>query len=245
MAYSACALSLLLAGFRKPIILTGSQLPLAMPRSDARQNLIDSLTCATASFSPPHVHCGEVSICFGGVLLRGNRARKTNSSAYNAFSTPTYPPLAQLGVDVGWNSSSMLTEQQSGVYRPRFRLDPRVMRIPIVPGCDPRIAYGDVFERGVRGVVLEAFGVGNLPDLNSHGWLPWLRAQRKKGLLVYMSSQCGAGMLHPELYRSGSVALELGVTAGPQMTPETAVVKLMLCLAYPDLLLSQPIAGEL
>jgi len=85
----------------------------------------------------------------------------------------------------------------------------------------------------------------NLPDLASHGWLPWLRTQRRKGLQVYMSSQCGAGMLHPELYRSGSVALELGVTAGPQMTPETAVVKLMLCLAYPDLLLSQPIAGEL
>jgi L-asparaginase type I len=245
MAYTASALSLLLAGFRKPIILTGSQLPLAMPRSDARQNLIDSLTCATSSFTPPHVRCGEVAICFGGVLLRGNRARKTNSSTYSAFSSPGYPPLAQLGVDVGWNASAMLSEQQCGVYRPRFKLDSRVMRIPIVPGCDPRVAYGDVFERGVRGVVLEAFGSGNLPDLPIHGWLPWLRSQRRRGLQVYMSSQCGSGMLHPELYKSGSFAIELGVVAGPPMTPEAAVCKLMLCLAHPDLPLAQPIAGEL
>ncbi len=245
MAYTASALSLLLAGFRKPIILTGSQLPLAMPRSDARQNLIDSLTCATSSFAPPHVHCGEVCICFGGMLLRGNRARKTNSSAYSAFSTPSYPPLAQLGVDVGWNTAVMLSEQQRGVYRPRFKLNPNVIRVPIVPGCDPRAAYGDIYARGVRGVVLETFGVGNMPDLPMHGWLPWLRQQRKKGLQVYLASQCGAGTLHPELYRSGSLALELGVQAGPQMTPETAAVKLMLCLAHPDLPLSQPIAGEL
>jgi len=245
MAYTASALSLLLAGFRKPIILTGSQLPLAMPRSDARQNLIDSLTCATASFTPPHVHCGEVCICFGGVLLRGNRASKTNSSAYRAFSTPSYPPLAQLGVDVGWNTAVMLSEQQRGVYRPRFKLNPNVLRIPIVPGSDPRQAYGDVYARGVRGVVLETFGVGNMPDLPMHGWLPWLRQQRRKGLQVYLASQCGAGTLHPELYRSGSLALELGVQAGPQMTPECAAVKLMLCLAHPDLPLSQPVAGEL
>ena len=216
MAYTASALSLLLGGFRKPIILTGSQLPLLMPRSDARQNLIDTLTCATASFSPPHVHCGEVSICFGGVLLRGNRARKTNASSYNAFSTPTYPPLAQLGVDVGWNTAAILSDQQRGVYRPRFKLNPAVIRVPIVPGCDPRLAYGDIYARGVRGVVLETFGVGNMPDLPIHGWLPWLRAQRKKGLQVYLASQCGAGSLHPELYRSGSLALELGVQAGPQ-----------------------------
>ncbi len=275
MAYTASALSLLLGGFRKPIILTGSQLPLVMPRSDARQNLIDTLTCATSGFTPPHVHCGEVSICFGGVLLRGNRARKTNASSYNAFSTPSYPPLAQLGVDVGWNTAAMLSDQQRGVYRPRFKLNPAVIRVPIVPGCDPRMAYGDIYARGVRGVVLETFGVGNMPDLPMHGWLPWLRAQRRKGLHVYLASQCGAGSLHPELYRSGSLALELGVQAGPQMvrpwpacapttrwlcarpaadalpaarptqTPECAVVKMMLCLAHPDLPLGQPIAGEL
>lgn len=121
---------------------------------------------------------------------------------------------------------------------------------PICPrsppaGSDPRKAYGDLAARGCRGVVLEAFGTGNMPDLREAGWLPWLRAQRKKGVVVYLSSQCKVGMLQPELYRSGAAALKLGAEAGPQMTPECAVVKLMICLNYPDLPLSTPLAGEM
>ncbi|KAL6777071.1 hypothetical protein ACKKBF_B20105 [Auxenochlorella protothecoides x Auxenochlorella symbiontica] len=240
MAYTASAMSLMLAGFRKPIVFTGSQLPLAMPRSDARQNLIDSLTCATSSFNPPHVHLQEVALCFGGKLLRGNRARKVHSNVYEAFASPSYPNLARMGVDVEWNTGAML--QPEGVYRPRLRLDPAVLRVPIVPGVDPRVAYGDLVGRGVRGVVLESFGVGNMP---SSAWLPWLRAQRKAGLLVSMVSQCAGGALQPELYASGSAALALGVEAGPQMTAETAAVKMMLCLQYPDLPLGVPLAGEM
>ncbi|KAK3235061.1 hypothetical protein CYMTET_54719 [Cymbomonas tetramitiformis] len=243
MAYTASALSLMLSGFAKPIIVTGSQLPLLMPRSDARQNLLDSLTCATASFNPPHVHLEEVAICFGGKLLRGNRAQKTNASTYQAFSSPAYPDLAELGVDVDWNHQAMI--QYGGIYRPRFELDPRVIRIPIVPGSDPRLAYGDLYERGVRGVVLEAFGLGNMPDLPRYGWIPWLKKQRKQGLLVYLSSQCVNGSLRPDLYQSGQTALDIGVETGGQMTPECAVVKMMLCLAHPNIPIGQPLAGEL
>lgn len=115
MAYTAAALSLLLANFGKPIVLTGSQIPLALPRSDARQNLIDSLTCAVSSFYPPHVQLLEVCICFGGKLLRGNRAQKWNSTVYQAFNCPSYPVLATLGVDVEWNKDALL--QPVGVYR--------------------------------------------------------------------------------------------------------------------------------
>eukprot|EP00898_Chlorokybus_atmophyticus_P007346 jgi/Chlat1/7612/Chrsp64S00558 len=158
MAFTAAALSLMLPGFRKPVVLTGSQLPLAEPRSDARQNLIDSITCATAQ----NVPFQEVAVCFGGLLMRGNRAQKTHASHYQAFSSPNFSPLAQLGVD------------------------------------------------------------------------------------VYLTSQCKGGTLHPELYRSGSIALEMGVeSAQPQMTPECASVKMMLCLSYPDIPLAQPLAGEL
>eukprot|EP01025_Chloroclados_australasicus_P069856 TRINITY_DN992_c0_g3_i1.p1 TRINITY_DN992_c0_g3~~TRINITY_DN992_c0_g3_i1.p1 ORF type:complete len:439 (-),score=38.21 TRINITY_DN992_c0_g3_i1:995-2239(-) len=243
MAYTASALSLMLLGFKKPIILTGSQLPLVMPRSDARQNLIDSITCATSYFNPPHVELQEVAICFGGILLRGNRAKKVNSSYYQAFDSPSYPHLATLGVDVEWNKQFLLRPQ--GSYRPRFKLEPNVIRIPIVPGCDPREAYGDVSGRGVKGVVVEAFGVGNMPDEENMGWLPWIKDQREKGLQVYLASQCTNGPLHPELYRSGSVALAMGVEAGPQMSSECAVVKMMLCLAHPDIPLGVPLAGEM
>ncbi|KAL4858677.1 L-asparaginase 1 [Chlorella vulgaris] len=247
LSYIAAALSLMLVGFKKPIIITGSQLPLALPRSDARQNLLDAMCCATAAFSPPHVNLQEVAVCFGGRLMRGNRTQKINSSAYQAFDSLNYPHLANLGVSVDWDVPALL--KVNTVYRPRFKLEPRVIRVPIIPGSDPRIVYGDLAGRGVKGMVLEAFGVGmdlgNMPDRADAGWLPWLKAQRKKGVLVYLSSQCTVGSLHPELYRSGSAALRLGVESGPQMTAECAAVKLMLCLSYPDLPLGSPLAGEL
>jgi len=128
------------------------------------------------------------------------------------------------------------------------RLDPHVLRVPIVPGGDPRELYGDLVGRGVRGIVLETFGVGNLPDLPGSGWLPFLRDQTARGLRVYLSTQCQLGELRPQLYRSGSVALQLGVdsaVSGQPMTPECACVKLMLCLEHPDLPMGVSLAGEL
>ncbi|GLC35534.1 hypothetical protein PLESTB_000197200 [Pleodorina starrii] len=243
LAYTASALSLMLCGFKKPIVLTGSQLPLRAPRTDARQNLLDSIQVATSAFSPPHVALQEVAVCFGGKLMRGNRTQKVNSAAYQAFDSLTYPYLATLGIDVDWNTRVLLRVE--GAYNPRFKLDPRVIRIPVVPGSDPRIAYGDLYGRGVRGVVLEAFGVGNLPDQASYGWLPWLKDQTARGLQVCLTSQCLAGPLHPALYRAGQLAARMGVNAGPHMTPECAAVKLMFCLKHPDLALGVPLAGEL
>jgi L-asparaginase len=242
LAYTASALSLLLANFGKPIIVTGSQLPLAMPRSDARQNLIDSVSCATAGFVPPFISVNEVAVCFGGKLMRGNRVRKVSATIYSAFSSPSYPDLAHLGVGIDFNPQLLLNVKDKE-YRPRFEINPNVIRISIIPGCDPNKAYGDLYERGVRGIVLEAFGVGNMP--NDEFWIPWLRIQRKKGLAVYLSSQCERGTLHPELYMAGSFALEMGVKGGPMMSPECAVVKLMLSLANDDVDLTVPLAGEL
>lgn len=98
----------------------GSQLPLLNPRTDARTNLLDAITCATAYFTPPHVQLQEVCVCFGGLLLRGNRAQKVDSMMYRAFASPTMPPLATLGVEVQWNRNDLL--QPEGSYRPRFKL---------------------------------------------------------------------------------------------------------------------------
>ena len=242
LAYTTSALSLMLANFGKPIIVTGSQLPLAMPRSDARQNLIDSVSCATAGFVPPFISVNEVAVCFGGKLMRGNRVRKVSATIYSAFSSPSFPDLAHLGVGIDFNPQLLLNVKDKE-YAPRFKINPNVIRISIIPGCDPNKAYGDLYERGVRGVVLEAFGVGNMP--NDEFWIPWLRVQRKKGLAVYLSSQCERGTLHPELYMAGSFALEMGVKGGPMMSPECAVVKLMLALANDDVDLTVPLAGEL
>jgi L-asparaginase len=164
LAYVGSALSFLLRGFNKPIIITGSQRPLAMPRTDARQNLVDSVSCAVAGVGV----LNEVCICFGGLLLRANRTQKTHSSAYRAFTSPTFPTLAKLGVDVVFNHNVLLAPTE---YTPRFDLTSSVMRVPIVPGLDPWQAYGSVAERGIKGVVLEVFGVGNCDDRESAGWV--------------------------------------------------------------------------
>jgi len=240
MAYTASALSLMLEGFGKPIVLTGSQLPLAMARSDARQNIIDSLTCCVASTS-----CGgdvdfrEVAVCFGGKLLRGNRVRKQSATIYAAFESPGFAPLAKLGVGVEWNFANLLKTSHTA-YAPKFTLNTNVIRVPIVPGSDAAKAYGDLYGRGVRGIILEAFGVGNFPAT----WLSFLTEQSKKGLRIYLSTQCESGDLHPELYASGQGALDLGAKSGPLMTPECAVVKMMIALEHADVDLNKAIVGE-
>lgn len=238
--YVASSLSFMLVGIDRPVIVTGSQRPLSMPRTDARQNLVDSVSCAVAGRDGVLT---EVCVCFGGLLLRGNRTQKTHSSAYRAFTSPTYPPLAKLGVDVSFNVPVLL--RPAAPYAPRFALVAAVMRVPIVPGLDPRLAYGDVAARGVRGVVLEVFGVGNCDDRESSGWLPWLREMRARGVQFFLTSQCEQGYLSPQSYRSGSAAMMLGAESSKLMTPEAATVKLMLCLAHPELALRDSIAGEL
>ena len=241
MAYTASALSLMLGrGFGKPVVLTGSQLPLAMARSDARQNVIDALTCCVAS-----VTCGgtidfrEVAVCFGGKLLRGNRVRKQSATIYAAFESPGFAPLAKLGVGVEWNERNLL-KTEGAEYRPKFTMCTNVIRVPIVPGVNAREAYGDLYGRGVRGIILEAFGVGNFPA----AWLAFLTEQAERGLRIYLSTQCESGDLHPELYASGQGALNLGAKSGPLMTPECAVVKMMLALEHESVDLNAVVVGE-
>ena len=239
MAYAASALSLMLVGFGKPIVLTGSQLPLSFARSDARQNLIDALTCCCASRScGGTVDFAEVAICFGGKLLRGNRASKTSATVYAAFSSPSYPALARLGVGVDWNHARLL--RPAPEYAPQFELNSNVIRVLVIPGLDIEKAYGDLYGRGVRGIILEAFGVGNFPQ----SLVPWLNSQASRGLQIYLSTQCQSGELRPELYAAGLGALAVGAKSGPVMTSECAVVKMMLHIANPELELHVSYSGE-
>lgn len=237
MAYTGAALSLMLCGFGKAIVLTGAQLPMAMSRSDARQNLIDAVTVATAQ------RLCEVAICFGGVLYRANCAVKVASSAYRAFNSPNHPPLALMGTTVEWNEDALWKD--CDLYMPRFRLNSNVVRISVVPGLDPQVGYGELSKRGVKGIFVEAFGVGNLPDVRGAFWIDWLEKQKKQGVLVYVGSQCVQGPLDMHLYKNGAVALTGGEGSVRRMSAETAMVKMMLCLENPDVNMNTPIAGEL
>jgi len=237
LAYVASALSFMLVGFNKPVVVTGSQRPLSMARSDARQNLADAVTCAVDGIG----FVREVCVCFGGLLLRGNRTKKTHSIAYRAFSSPTFPPLARLGMDIIFRHDLLLPEME---YTPRFDICPYVMRVPVVPGLDPYLAYGSVAERGIRGVILEVFGVGNCDDRDEAGWIPWVRDMRVEGVEFFLTSQCEDGHLYPDRYRSGKAALLLGAKNSKLMTCEAATVKLMLALANPSISLADNLAGE-
>ncbi|PIE22559.1 MAG: L-asparaginase 1 [Planctomycetota bacterium] len=235
MAYSAAALSLALAGFGKPVVFTGSQLPLRAMRTDAKSNLLNSVACAVSG------KLREVAICFGHDLLRGNRARKVHSSHYDAFHSVGHPPLAELGIDLEWNEDALL--KNPGPYQARFSFDPRVLRLPIVPGNDPQELLGRPHQRGVRGLVIEAFGTGNVPSLDRR-WLDWLAREQEAGVLIFLITQCRSGPLYPGLYKTGQELLDLGIIPAARMSPEAATAKLMLCLAHPDLDPRVSLAGE-
>lgn len=237
MVYTGAALSLLLQGFDKAIVMTGAQVPLAQPRSDARQNLLDAVTVAASG------KLREVAISFGGLLHRANRAVKLASSAYNAFDSPTYARLAEIGSTVEWNDTALLIPTER--YTPRFQLDKSVVRIPVVPGLCPESAFGDLSTRGVRGMVVEAFGLGNVPVNNGTRWLEWLGHMQAKGVLVYIGSQCMKGPLNTTLYKNGVGFVDVKLQSSKRMTAETAMVKLMLCLASPEIDVHSPLAGEL
>lgn len=266
MAYTGAALSFMLEGLGKPVILTGAQIPLSAGRTDARQNLVDAVMVASSGFIK------EVAICFGGVVLRANRTTKMESCAYAAFESPNYPPLATLGARVEWNHDALLRPSPSmalysnnnnnsndnnnndtgknddrkglkGGYQPRMRVNPHVVRLPVVPGVPPGVAFGDLAARGVRGAVLEAFGVGNIPS--GGGWAEWLSQQRAKGVAFYVGTQCPKGPLGLDLYSNGAADLLGTPLSSRRMTTESAVVKMMLCLEYPALDMHTPIAGEL
>lgn len=233
----ASAISLMLKGFNKPVIFTGSQVPLAMPRNDARSNLIDSLATATTGAIK------EVCICFGGKVFRGNRARKIHSTGYNAFDSPTMNPLASLGVSVRWHRSRLL--HHAVEYTPRFSLDTRVIRVAFVPGVDPFMAFGSVASRGIKGVVVECVGTGNLPPPEDGNWLQWIHEMRQSGVRVVIQTQSSSGEISLDCYATGKQMLKEGVEVAQLMTPECAVVKLMLSLVYPaEFPIDQPVAGE-
>src|SRR5262245_1020717 len=153
MAYTAAALSFLLENLKKPVILTGAQRPLLEIRTDARANLVDAVEVATQGLP-------EVAICFGGLVLRGNRARKCSLTDYRAFQSPNYPHLGEIGARLAMYEDRV--RKPRGRFRLRSELDPRVLHLRLAPGLAGTSLRGLDLE-SIRGVVLEAFGAGNIP----------------------------------------------------------------------------------
>ncbi len=223
MAYTASALSYLLAGCDKPVILTGAQIPLEHSRTDALDNIITALQVAAT----PAIQ--EVCICFHGRLLRGNRARKLSTSDLDAFDSPNLPWLGQAGIRIELRHDLLLPAGTPDFQIPEFR-PAAVALLPLFPGIDGAMAETLLTRPGLGGLILQSYGAGNAPDANT-GLMDAIARAIDAGITVVNLSQCPYGGVSQGTYATGSALSTLGVLPGADLTPEAAFAKLHYLLA--------------
>lgn len=217
MAYTASALSFMLEGLAKPVILTGSQVPLVEPRSDARENLITSLLLSARGA------LSEVCVYFSGKLMRGNRVTKVSASGFDAFDSPNEPPLAEAGVDVTFRPGA-LRQPQPGGLRVADLAEANVAAIRLFPGIRAELLE-NLLRPPLQGAVLETYGSGNAPSRDP-ALLARIREATARGVVLVNCTQCLRGHVDMSGYATGAALREAGVVSGEDMTPEAALGKL-------------------
>lgn len=247
MAFSASGLSFMLENLNKPVILTGSQLPLGEVRTDGRENLITAIEIASA-YEEDTAIVPEVAICFENQLLRGNRTHKYNAEHFNAFHSFNYPVLAHAGLHIRYN--------RNDIRKPNFKklkvhkkLSTDLVILKLFPGIARQTAEALLYIEGLRAVVLETFGTGNAP---TDDWLiSALKEASEKGIIILNVTQCNGGSVIMGKYQTSVGLLSAGVVSGHDITTESAVAKLMYLLGEGlphdrvKLLLSTPLRGEM
>lgn len=218
MAFTASALSFMLQGLRKPVIVTGSQVPLGAPRSDAAQNLITALQLAASDA------ISEVAICFAGRLLRGNRATKVSASRMEAFDSPNYPHLAEIGIRPRLNASALLPRPELENFQLPEYADALVLPLRFVPGLPVR-AVEAMLALKPRAVILECYGSGNAPDRDP-ALLQMLARASAEGAVLVARSQCLHGEVHIGTYAAGAGMTAAGVVGARDMSYEAVFAKL-------------------
>jgi len=226
MAYTASALPFMLHGLGKPVVITGSQIPLCEIRNDARENLITSLMIA-ADYAIP-----EVCLYFGGKLLRGCRATKVSASGFAAFDSPNFPPLGNVGIDIDVNWELVRKPKRTKTLRVQELGAPVVSALRLFPGISPELVR-NVLRPPLQGVVLEAYGVGNGPDQDA-AFIDALAEATKRGVVIVDCTQCLEGKVDLAEYAAGSALARAGVISGFDMTAEAALAKLYYLFSRGD-----------
>lgn len=229
MAYSASSLSFMIEGLTKPVVFTGSQLPIGMPRTDGKENLISAVEIAAAKDEDGHPLVPEVCICFDNILMRGNRSKKLNSDNFRAFRSENYPPLAEAGISIRYNTS-LIRRPASWDARPIFHkdLDTRVSILKIHPGITPGVVRDILLGKETRAVILETYGAGNAPTKD--WFISIVKEASETGKIILNITQCVAGSVNMDIYATGKSLKAAGVVNGYDSTTESALGKLFYLL---------------
>lgn len=248
MSYTASALSFMLHNLQKPVILTGSQLPLGTVRTDGKENLITALEIASAQRNSQAL-VPEVCIYFQSKLFRGNRTTKYNAENFHAFRSDNHPPLAEVGIHLKYNYPYIRYTTLSGTFGVSTEMESNVALLKIFPGIGQGFVEAVLNTPGLRGLVLETFGSGNAPT--SKWFLYALQKAIDRGVIIINVTQCLAGSVEMWRYETGVHMLDMGLVSGYDITTEAALTKLMYLLGnYDDVaeiknLLNKSLKGEI